>query len=189
MVAKCSDLQALCLNNHNKSMAYNIIPSISFSLTSIIFTLLWRLRSIQTPESVHSLHEFCCRNCRVSSICSLGAASADATVLGSTRKVVGAIRLIFLNLFLFKSLDGRSYLDGGAKEKCSSNCIVDGGGGGEINRKEDDIVGLLDTDDIKDLKPLNDRGLIKVAEAETKTAGGLLLTEAAKDKPSIGIVC
>ena len=28
--------------------------------------------------------------------------------------------------------------------------------------KEDDIVGLLETDDIKDLKPLNDRVFIKV---------------------------
>uniref|UniRef100_A0A2N9EFX6 20 kDa chaperonin, chloroplastic n=1 Tax=Fagus sylvatica TaxID=28930 RepID=A0A2N9EFX6_FAGSY len=54
--------------------------------------------------------------------------------------------------------------------------------------KDDDIVGILETDDVKDLKPLNDRVLIQVAEAEQKTAGGLLLTEAAKEKPSIGTV-
>ncbi|XP_028782726.1 20 kDa chaperonin, chloroplastic [Neltuma alba] len=54
--------------------------------------------------------------------------------------------------------------------------------------KDDDIVGILETDDIKDLQPLNDRVLIKVAEAEEKTAGGLLLTEATKEKPSIGTV-
>ncbi|KAL2327304.1 hypothetical protein Fmac_020731 [Flemingia macrophylla] len=54
--------------------------------------------------------------------------------------------------------------------------------------KDDDIVGILETDDIKDLKPLNDRVLIKVAEAEEKTSGGLLLTEATKEKPSIGTV-
>ncbi|XXG53437.1 hypothetical protein AAC387_Pa03g1526 [Persea americana] len=54
--------------------------------------------------------------------------------------------------------------------------------------KDDDIVGILETDDIKDLKPLNDRVLIEVAAAEEKTAGGLLLTEAAKEKPSIGTV-
>ncbi|CAK9155183.1 unnamed protein product [Ilex paraguariensis] len=54
--------------------------------------------------------------------------------------------------------------------------------------KEDDIIGILDTDDVKDMKPLNDRVLIKVAEAEEKTAGGLLLTEASKEKPSIGTV-
>ncbi|CAM8917604.1 unnamed protein product [Rhodiola kirilowii] len=54
--------------------------------------------------------------------------------------------------------------------------------------KEDDIVGILETDDVKDLKPLNDRILIKVAEAEEKTAGGLLLTESSKEKPSIGTV-
>ncbi|KAL2572020.1 hypothetical protein AAZX31_17G046000 [Glycine max] len=54
--------------------------------------------------------------------------------------------------------------------------------------KDDDIVGILETDEVKDLKPLNDRVLIKVAEAEEKTAGGLLLTEATKEKPSIGTV-
>ncbi|KAK9275457.1 hypothetical protein L1049_022724 [Liquidambar formosana] len=61
-------------------------------------------------------------------------------------------------------------------------------GSNHLILKEDDIVGVLETDDIKDLKPLNDRVLIKVAEAEEKTAGGLLLTEAAKEKPSIGTV-
>ncbi|KAJ7956014.1 20 kDa chaperonin, chloroplastic [Quillaja saponaria] len=54
--------------------------------------------------------------------------------------------------------------------------------------KDDDIVGILETDDVKDLKPINDRVLIKVVEAEGKTAGGLLLTEATKEKPSIGTV-
>ncbi|MED6169663.1 20 kDa chaperonin, chloroplastic [Stylosanthes scabra] len=54
--------------------------------------------------------------------------------------------------------------------------------------KDDDIVGILETDDVKDLKPLNDRVLIQVAQAEDKTAGGLLLTEATKEKPSIGTV-
>ncbi|KAJ6847523.1 20 kDa chaperonin, chloroplastic [Iris pallida] len=54
--------------------------------------------------------------------------------------------------------------------------------------KEDDVFGILETEDVKDLKPLNDRVLIKVAEAEDKTAGGLLLTEATKEKPSIGTV-
>lgn len=53
---------------------------------------------------------------------------------------------------------------------------------------EDDIVGILETEDIKDLKPLNDRVLIKVQEAEQTTAGGLLLTQASKEKPSIGTV-
>uniref|UniRef100_A0A0C9QMS6 20 kDa chaperonin, chloroplastic n=1 Tax=Wollemia nobilis TaxID=56998 RepID=A0A0C9QMS6_9CONI len=54
--------------------------------------------------------------------------------------------------------------------------------------KEDDIVGILETDDVKDLKPLYDRVLIKVAEAEERTAGGVLLTQSAKEKPSIGTV-
>ncbi|XP_062220487.1 20 kDa chaperonin, chloroplastic-like [Phragmites australis] len=54
--------------------------------------------------------------------------------------------------------------------------------------KEDDIIGILETDDVKDMKPLNDRVLIMVAEAEDKTPGGLLLTETTKEKPSIGTV-
>ncbi|KAJ1439954.1 GroES-like superfamily [Sesbania bispinosa] len=65
---------------------------------------------------------------------------------------------------------------------------VDFNGTKHLILKDDDIVGILETDDIKDLKPLNDRVLIKVAEAEEKTAGGLLLTEATKEKPSIGTV-
>ncbi|GMI88538.1 chaperonin 20, CHLOROPLAST CHAPERONIN 10 [Hibiscus trionum] len=65
---------------------------------------------------------------------------------------------------------------------------VEFNGSNHLILKEDDIVGILETDDIKDLKPLNERVLIKVAEAEEKTAGGLLLTEASKEKPSIGTV-
>lgn len=65
---------------------------------------------------------------------------------------------------------------------------VEFNGSNHLILKEDDIIGILDTDDVKDLKPLNDRVLIKVAEAEEKTSGGLLLTEASKEKPSIGMV-
>ncbi|KAF9662370.1 hypothetical protein SADUNF_Sadunf18G0046200 [Salix dunnii] len=61
-------------------------------------------------------------------------------------------------------------------------------GSSHLILKEDDIVGILETDDIKDLKPLNDRLFITVAEAEDKTAGGLFLTEATKEKPSVGTV-
>ncbi|KAK4783504.1 hypothetical protein SAY86_007878 [Trapa natans] len=61
-------------------------------------------------------------------------------------------------------------------------------GSSHLILKEDDIFGTLETDDIKDLKPLNDRVLIKVDPAEEKTAGGLLLTEASKEKPSFGTI-
>ncbi|KAK7328739.1 hypothetical protein VNO77_22856 [Canavalia gladiata] len=54
--------------------------------------------------------------------------------------------------------------------------------------KDDDIIGILETDDIKDLQPLHDRVLIKVAESEEQTAGGLLLTKSTKEKSSIGTV-
>lgn len=39
---------------------------------------------------------------------------------------------------------------------------LDFNGSSHLILKEDDIVGLLESDDIKDLKPLNDRVLIKV---------------------------
>ncbi|XP_073147864.1 20 kDa chaperonin, chloroplastic-like [Henckelia pumila] len=61
-------------------------------------------------------------------------------------------------------------------------------GSNHLILKEDDIVGILETDDVKDLKPQNDRVLIKVSVAEEKTAGGLYLTDASKEKPSIGTV-
>lgn len=54
--------------------------------------------------------------------------------------------------------------------------------------KEDDAIGLLATDKIEDMKPLNDRVLLKVLEADNKTSGGVLLTESAKEKPVIGTV-
>ncbi|CAA6658693.1 unnamed protein product [Spirodela intermedia] len=65
---------------------------------------------------------------------------------------------------------------------------IDFSGSKHLILKEDDLVGILNTDDVKDLKPLNDRVLIKVSEAEEKTAGGLLLTDATKEKPSTGTV-
>ncbi|CAM6101583.1 unnamed protein product [Calypogeia fissa] len=63
---------------------------------------------------------------------------------------------------------------------------VEFNGGDFLLLKEDDIVGLLSGDDINDLKPLNDRVLIKVKEAESKSSGGVLLTDSAKEKPVIG---
>lgn len=38
------------------------------------------------------------------------------------------------------------------------------------------------------LKPLNDRVLVKRLEAEEKTAGGLIIPDTAKEKPSKGLV-
>ncbi|KAI7734838.1 hypothetical protein M8C21_030680 [Ambrosia artemisiifolia] len=65
---------------------------------------------------------------------------------------------------------------------------VEFNGSNHLLLKEDDIIGILETDDVKDLKPLNDRVLIKITEAEETTAGGLLLTQSSKEKPSTGTV-
>jgi chaperonin GroES len=54
--------------------------------------------------------------------------------------------------------------------------------------KEEDVVGLLSGDDVMELQPLNDRVLVQVSETESQTAGGVLLTESAKEKPVIGTV-
>ncbi|XP_031387232.1 20 kDa chaperonin, chloroplastic-like [Punica granatum] len=53
---------------------------------------------------------------------------------------------------------------------------------------QDDMVGILETNNVKDMKPLNDRVLTKVVGAEEKTAGGFLLTEATKEKPLVGTI-
>ncbi|CAI5955659.1 unnamed protein product [Closterium sp. NIES-64] len=65
---------------------------------------------------------------------------------------------------------------------------VDYEGAPHVLLREDDVVGTLDGDDVAQLKPLADRVLIKVQEAEQVTAGGVLLTESAKEKPVIGTV-
>jgi chaperonin GroES len=54
--------------------------------------------------------------------------------------------------------------------------------------QEDDVIGSMSGDDIAELKPLQDRVLIEQMESEGKTSGGLLLTDASKDKPTIGKV-
>jgi len=54
--------------------------------------------------------------------------------------------------------------------------------------KEDDVIGLLSSTNIADLKPLGDRILIQVEEPEKQTAGGLILTSASKEQPTLGKV-
>lgn len=39
---------------------------------------------------------------------------------------------------------------------------------------------------VSTVKPLGDRVFVKVSESEEKTAGGILLPDAAKEKPQIG---
>jgi chaperonin GroES len=41
---------------------------------------------------------------------------------------------------------------------------------------------------VSTVKPLGDRVLIKVSDAEEKTAGGILLPDTAKEKPQVGEV-
>uniref|UniRef100_A0A7R9UZ31 20 kDa chaperonin, chloroplastic n=1 Tax=Chlamydomonas euryale TaxID=1486919 RepID=A0A7R9UZ31_9CHLO len=55
--------------------------------------------------------------------------------------------------------------------------------------KEDDVIGVLTASEkISELKPLGDRILIKMAEAEEKSSGGVLLTSQSAEKPNFGTV-
>lgn len=61
-------------------------------------------------------------------------------------------------------------------------------GGEHVLLKEDDVIGLLNSTDISELKPLADRILIQVEEAETQTSGGLVLTSTSREQPTLGKV-
>ncbi len=54
--------------------------------------------------------------------------------------------------------------------------------------KEDDVLGVNAGEDIATLKPINDRILVKISKVEDTTSGGILLTDAAKEKPQTGTV-
>mmetsp|Transcript_21768 Transcript_21768/g.37124 ORF Transcript_21768/g.37124 Transcript_21768/m.37124 type:complete len:218 (+) Transcript_21768:44-697(+) len=55
--------------------------------------------------------------------------------------------------------------------------------------KEDDVIGVLPKGEkISSLRPLSDRVLIKGAKAETKTSGGVLLSNDAVEKPTFGTI-
>ncbi|GFY83329.1 chaperonin 20 [Actinidia rufa] len=107
------------------------------------------------------------------------------------RKNLKAVRLLLLER---GKKNGKKKVDGGVRTGSQivysryAGTEVEFSGSNHLILKEDDIVGILETDDVKDMKPLNDRVLIKVAVAEEKTAGGLFLTDKVKEKPSIGTV-
>lgn len=55
--------------------------------------------------------------------------------------------------------------------------------------KEDDVIGVLSSDDrISKLKPLGDRVLIKMPEAQKQSSGGVLLATESAEKPNFGTV-
>lgn len=59
--------------------------------------------------------------------------------------------------------------------------------------REDDCIGVMPrsgahADDIPELRPLGDRVLIKVTETADVTVGGVVLTEASKERPLMGEV-
>ena len=62
-------------------------------------------------------------------------------------------------------------------------------GEGHMILKNDDLVGVLPAGaDVSKMTPLQDRVLIKVDEVSASTTGGLVLTDASKEEPTIGTV-
>jgi len=63
------------------------------------------------------------------------------------------------------------------------------GGVEHVLLKEDDVIGTLSADEkIGNMKPIGDRVLIKCAESEKTTSGGVLLANDSGDKPNLGTV-
>ena len=62
--------------------------------------------------------------------------------------------------------------------------------GGEeyVLLKEDDCIGLMGGDNVRELKPLGNRVLVKIAEKAKKSSGGVILSSAEMEKPTIGEV-
>jgi chaperonin GroES len=54
-----------------------------------------------------------------------------------------------------------------------------------FNQKKDNIMA---TETKPNVTPLHDRVIVKPAEAETKTAGGIIIPDTAKEKPQRGVV-
>jgi len=66
---------------------------------------------------------------------------------------------------------------------------VDMGGMPHFILKNDDLVGTLGSgSDVSKMTPLQDRVLIRVDEVSDTSSGGLLLTDSAKEEPTIGEV-
>ncbi|KAK9170362.1 hypothetical protein Syun_002502 [Stephania yunnanensis] len=141
---------------------------LSFSFTSILFTLLWRYVPSGHPKAFILFANFVVAIAMVQAFVLLVPQAQKPQSWGVPAMPWVPFASIFLNLFLLGSLDGPSYvrfgvfsgivvvfyvvysavngggsmgeeecfvqLDGGAMEKCSSNCIVDNGGG-EISLK------------------------------------------------------
>nr|KAJ0211914.1 hypothetical protein LSAT_V11C400171650 [Lactuca sativa] len=63
---------------------------------------------------------------------------------------------------------------------------VEFNGSNHLIPKEDDIIGIVEIEDVTDSKSLDGRVPIKGEESEETTVVGLLLTQASKQKPSIG---
>jgi len=50
------------------------------------------------------------------------------------------------------------------------------------------IINDIDLEETMNLKPLNDRVIVKRLESETKTTGGIIIPDTAKEKPAEGEV-
>ncbi|CAD7699416.1 unnamed protein product [Ostreobium quekettii] len=54
--------------------------------------------------------------------------------------------------------------------------------------KEEEVVGIMTSADVKALAPVADRILVEVSDVDAATSGGVLLTSGAQEKPTFGKV-
>ncbi|CAD7697874.1 unnamed protein product [Ostreobium quekettii] len=54
--------------------------------------------------------------------------------------------------------------------------------------KEEDVVGIMKSTEVKALAPVADRILVEVSDVEESTSGGVLLTSATQERPTFGTV-
>jgi len=90
-----------------------------------------------------------------------------------------------------KPNQGQVVSTGGVVEsvKAGDTVVYSQYAGTDVLLKCDDVVGVLSSgSDVSKMQPLQDRVLIKVDEVSDTSAGGLLLTESAKEEPTIGTV-
>ena len=78
--------------------------------------------------------------------------------------------------------------------KFGIGCVdIEMGGDSYILIREEDLIGTFPgsgatADDIPKLTPLADRVMLKVDSVSTTTAGGIMLTEGAVEKPCTGVI-
>lgn len=90
------------------------------------------------------------------------AVKVDASMLDMQMLIMLAVNVMSLKLILYLFFSVQTGAEVVYSKYTGTEVEVDGSS--HLILKEDDIIGILENDDVKDLKPLNDRILIKVCK-------------------------